>query len=119
MFGDTMSDRHEILNDQEFWARLEYDASRWIQRSGDKDLRRHWVDGFIPTNAIDTKRGLNVEGAAWVMGESECEYRFLASIPQKLLHGRRQKYEIESLTLDKDHHLLELVVANWKHEHVA
>ncbi len=109
-----MSDRHEILNDQEFWTRLEYDASHWLQSSSDKDLRRHWVDGFIPTNATDTKRGLSVEGVAWVMGEGECEYRFSASIPQKLLRGRRDKYEIESLSLDKTHHLLELVVASLK-----
>ena len=39
------------------------------------------------------------------------EYRFIASVPQKLLDGRRQTFEIESLSLDEDQHLLEVVVS--------
>ena len=105
-----MSDRHQILDDQEFWTRLEYGASQWLQSSSEKDLRRYWVDGFVPTNAINTKRGLDVEGVAWVMGAGKCEYHFIASVPQKLLHGKRQSFEIESLTLDEDQHSLEVVV---------
>lgn len=108
--GLYMSNR-QILDDEEFWTRLEYDASQWLQSSNDKELRRHWVDGFTPTNAVNTKRGLDAEGVAWVMGEGGCEYRFLVSIPQKLLHRKKQKLEIESLSLDKDQRVLEVVVS--------
>jgi hypothetical protein len=111
IFGETMSDRHQILDDQEFWTRLEYDASRWLETSSDRALRRYWVDGFVPANAINTKRGLDVEGVAWVMGGGNGEYRFIASVPQKLLHGKSQSFEIESLSVDEDQHLLEVVVA--------
>jgi len=48
------------------------------------------------------------------MGGGKCEYRFIASVPQKLLHGKRQSFEIESLSLDEDQHLLEVVVAGPK-----
>jgi len=109
-----MNDRHQILDDQEFWNQLEYDASRWLGTSSDRSRRRYWVDGFVPTNAINTKRGLNVEGVAWVMGGGKCEYRSIVSVPQKLLHGNRQSLEIQSLSLDEDQHLLEVVVARRK-----
>jgi len=108
-----MIDRHHILTDQEFWTRLEYDASRWLETSNARELRRYWIDGFIPTNAMNTKRGIDIEGVAWVGqgGRTQYEYRFRASVPQKLLHGHSQNFEIESLSLDEDQHLLEVVVA--------
>ena len=125
-----MSDRQQILSDQEFWTRLEYDASRWLEGSEDRALRRFWIDGFNPEVATNTKRGLDVEGAAWVMrsdggevaggvpphkrhGEgdrSQPYYRFLASIPQKLVNGRRLGFEIESLSLDEGQQFLQIVI---------
>jgi len=108
-----MIDRHQILKYQEFWTRLEYDASRWLETSSARELRRYWIDGFIPTNAINTKRGINVEGVAWVgqVGRTQYEYCFRASVPQKLLGGHSQNFEIESLSLDEDQHFSEVVVA--------
>jgi hypothetical protein len=42
-----MNGRDQILNDQEFWTRLEFVASRWLETSDDRDLKRFWVDGFL------------------------------------------------------------------------
>ena len=58
-----MSDRHQIKDDQQFWERLEYAASHWLQSSGDVALRRFWIDGFLPEAAKNTRRGVDVEGA--------------------------------------------------------
>ena len=108
-----MTGRHQILNDQEFWTRLEYDASRWLENSDDQGLRKFWIDGFLPETARDTKFGVEVEGTVWVgeRGRVQYEYHFAASVPQKLLHRRRESFEIESLSLDEAQQLLEVVVS--------
>jgi hypothetical protein len=111
-----MTDRCQILDDQEFWTRLEFDSSGWLKNSDDPTLRRFWIDGFIPETATNTKRGLDVTGAVWV-GEGswmQYQYRFLASVPQKLLHGHRHGFEIESLSLDEGGQLLEIVITGQK-----
>ena len=85
-----MNPRHAIIGDKDFWLRLERAASAWLSSSDKKLLRRFWIDGFVPETAKDTQRGADVEGVIW-LGEGsrqQHEYRFVASIPQKLLHNR-------------------------------
>jgi len=36
------------------------------------------------------------------------QYRFVASVPQKLLHGRMQSFAIESILFDEEQHVLEI-----------
>jgi hypothetical protein len=97
-----VSDRHQILRDEEFWTRLEYDASRWLASSDEKTLRRFWIDGFLPEKVTNTKRGVDVEGIAWVCASSGAQggrYRFIVSVPQKMLHRRIQTYVIEQVVI--------------------
>ena len=110
-----MSDRHQIIYDKEFWTRLEYDVSRWLGGSDDKTLRRFWIDGFLPESATDTKRGADVEGMAWVGigGSEQYQYRFVVSVPQKMLH-RRETFSIERLSLDEAQQTLQIEVTNEK-----
>lgn len=105
--------RHQILDDREFWVRLEYDATRWMSQSKDQVLRRFWIDGFVPVTTYNTKRGLDVEGVAWVYGDSRSpggSFRFIVSIPQKLLYRRIQNYAIEQIAVDEAEETLHVVI---------
>lgn len=98
-----MSERSQIIDDKEFWERLEVYASAWLGSADEKTLRRFWIDGFVPEKITNTKRGVDVEGMAEV-GEGSQEYyqyRFVVSVPQKMLHRRRQTFSIERLLLDE------------------
>jgi len=118
------------MRDQEFWIRLEHKASLWFESSQDQALRRFWIDGFNPEVATNTKRGVDVEGVVWLMridggqdaagaakhrhrsdGHHRKPYhRFRVSIPQKLVHGRRLGFEIESLSLDEGQQFVQIVI---------
>jgi len=110
-----VSDRHQIMDDEEFWTRLEFDASRWLGRSEDKTLRRFWIDGFLPESATNTKRGADVKGMAWVGigGREQFQYRFVVSVPQKMLH-RREAFSIGQLSIDEAQQTLQIEVTNEK-----
>jgi hypothetical protein len=97
-----MRDTHAIVEDSDFWSRLEYAASAWLGSSQEKRLRRYWIDGFIPETAKNTQRGADIEGNAWLAEGSRQQYecRFIASIPQKLLH-RRAQFHIDDMAIDE------------------
>jgi hypothetical protein len=97
-----MRDKHAIIEDRDFWERLEYAASAWFAGSQEKRLRRFWIDGFIPETAKNTQRGADIEDIIWV-GEApraQHEFRFVASVPQKLLH-RRAQFHIADIAIDE------------------
>jgi hypothetical protein len=108
------NDRDQILDDEPFWDRLEYMGSHWLERSDDRALRRFWIDGFLPEALTNTKHGADVEGTVWVGEGSRIQhpYRFVASIPQKMIHRRRQTFTIERLVLDERRQILQIVVAH-------
>lgn len=108
-----MSDRHQIIDDADFWLRLEYDASHRLGRSDDRTLRPFWIDGFLPESATDTKRGVDVTGIAWVGKGSRNQhpYRFIVSVPQAMLVRRRRSFFIEDLLLDATQQTLRIQVA--------
>jgi hypothetical protein len=97
-----MNNRDQILTDDEFWTRLEFESSHWLELSEDKALRSFWVDGFIRELARNTKRGLDVQGVAWVGqgGRMQWQFQFIVSLPQKMLSRRNPKFHIENLELD-------------------
>ena len=106
-----MGDRHQIKDDAEFWTRLEYYASHQLQVGADKALRQFWFDGFDPLTVKDTKRGVDVEGMAWVGHGSEMDqYCFVVSVPQKMLHGHRQNFSIAQILLDDAQHTVQIVI---------
>ena len=109
-----MSGRQQILDDKDFWLRLEYEASTWLGRANDPSLRRFWVDGFIPECATNSHYGLDVEGAVWIGegGRDQYQYRFVASLPQKLLCGVGRRSHIKSLSLDVSQRFLGMVLAS-------
>ena len=79
---------------------MEYAGSAWLASSHEKRLRRFWIDGFTPERIKDTRRGADIEGIAWVgKGSDQHEYRFVASVPQKLL-SRRASFAIDDITVD-------------------
>lgn len=108
-----MSERHQLLNDREFWTRLEYAASQCLENSEDAALRRFWVDGFLPDSARDTKFGADFEGTAWVgVGARRQErFRFIASLPQEMLVRKAPAFVIELLSLDEAQQKLHLTLA--------
>ncbi|MGD9589002.1 MAG: hypothetical protein AB7V11_08860 [Pyrinomonadaceae bacterium] len=103
------------MADDEFWTRLEYDATRWLESSDDRTLRRIWIDGFLPESIADTKRGADIAGVAWVGvgGSEQFQYRFVVSVPQKVLYSR-ETYYIEQLALDEAQQTLQIELTSEK-----
>ena len=107
-----MTDRHEVLQDAQFWLMLEYGMSGWFRDCGDKSLGGFWCDGFIPESAQDTKEGIEVSGIAWIAKGrgSQDKFSFIASIPQRMLGGRRAGAAIGDLMIDLSRQELRLSV---------
>ena len=53
-----MNHRDQLIQNKEFWMRLEYIFSGWLQESDDKELRQYWCDGISPSKATNTKLGI-------------------------------------------------------------
>jgi hypothetical protein len=87
---------------------LEHTASGWLGKSQNPLHRRYWIDGFLPDAITNTKEGLIVTGVVWMMSESrDSEWRFFASVPQKLVHRRTRPFQIEDVWIDEDKRTLE------------
>ncbi len=102
------------MDDQWFWARLESEASRWLEHSADDCDRRFWIDGFIPETITDTKRGVDVAGTVWI-GEGPRTlqpYRFVVCIPQKMLHRSSRPFCVGQLSLDRERQSLQIEVSS-------
>lgn len=106
------SDRHQIMRDTLFWTRLAFTACGLLREADDKSLRRFWIDDFLPESATDTKHGVNVEGTAWVGDGPRAmhPYRFVVSIPQKMLHRRRDCFLVDHFALDEEQHTLQVEI---------
>jgi hypothetical protein len=100
------------MKDPHFWGRLSYIVCDWLRRANDKLLRRFWIDDFIPERATDTKYGVNVEGTAWVGAIDP--YRFVVSVPQKMLHDWRGNPSIERFAIDEAQRTLQMEIAKEK-----
>lgn len=109
-------DRHQIMKDAIFWVALAYSACGWLRESAEASLRGFWVDDFLPENATDTKRGVDVEGTAWIGNGSRDlhPYRFIVAIPQKMLRRRRDRFSIEHVVLDEARRTLQVEIADEK-----
>lgn len=107
-----MSERHQIVDDDDFWTQLEYDATRWLARSGDVTLARLWIDGFVRESTADTQRGVDVRGTVWVATGSNDQqpFSFVVSVPQSMLHRRRRDFGIQGLSVDMAGRLVEITV---------
>lgn len=105
-----MNDRHQIMHDAMFWLRLERSAGAWLH---DKVRQGHWIDGFSPEDIRDTRQGVEVEGTAWVCfgQETQVPFRFVVSVPQRMLHRRRNAFVIEDVLLDEERKMLRVWVA--------
>jgi hypothetical protein len=108
------SDRHQIMKDPLFWTRLAFAACGLLRESDDKSLRGFWIDDFTPESVTDTQQGLDVEGTAWVGDGRRAmhPYRFIVSIPQKMLHRRRDSFSIGRFDLDEEQHSLQVEVGH-------
>lgn len=92
------------MKDHLFWWKLASLMTAEFGSSEEKSLRRFWVDDFIPESAVNTRFGVDVEGIAWIPGR----FHFVASIPQKLLHRRRDHIAIHSFVLDESRQTLRI-----------
>lgn len=101
---------HEPL----FWTKIAYTACSWLRGADEKSLRRFWIDDFLPERATNTKHGVDVEGIAWVgVGPgAQHPYRFIASVPQKMLRHRRDNPSIARLILDETRQTLQLEITD-------
>ncbi|MFO1458948.1 MAG: hypothetical protein U1G08_06025 [Verrucomicrobiota bacterium] len=110
------NERHQILQDRDFWSRLEFAACRWLAASNDPRISRLWIDGLLPESITNTRLGTDVEGVAWLTnGNTQQAIRFVASIPQKLLQSNRETVVLYSFHLDEERRLLELTVGKAPH----
>jgi hypothetical protein len=102
------------MKDALFWTQLAYMACGWLRNSEDASLRRFWIDDFLPESATDTKHGVDVQGTAWVGDGSRDQYpyRFIVSVPQKMLHRRPDSFSIERFVLDEAQHTLQMQIAS-------
>jgi hypothetical protein len=102
------------MKDALFWTKLAYSACGWLRDSEEASLRRFWIDDFLPESATDTKRGIDVKGTAWVGDgpRDQQAYRFIVSLPQKMLRRRRDTFSIESFVLDEKQHTLQVDIGN-------
>jgi hypothetical protein len=105
------------MKDALFWTKLAYSACGWLRDSEDASLRRFWIDDFLPESATDTKRGVDVEGTAWVGDgpRDQYPYSFIVSVPQKMLHRRSDSFLIERFVLDEVQHTLQMEISNEKY----
>lgn len=96
-----MNDRGQIIADQEFWTRLEFEATGWLAASNDSATKQFWIDGFIPDTAQNTKRGIDIRGIAWVSDGSRSQhpFQFVVSLPQKMLR-KKKPIQIETLRIE-------------------
>jgi hypothetical protein len=107
-----VSDRHQVLRDEQFWLKLEYVLCGWFRACGDRSLGGFWCDGVIPEFAADTREGIEVTGIAWIVeNRKQHKCSFTASIPQRMLARRRDEFVITDLALDLDHKKLAFTVA--------
>ena len=100
------------MSDPIFWTKLAYTACGWLRGADVQSLRRFWIDDLSPERATNTKRGVDIEGTAWV-GDgpgSQHSYRFTVSVPQKMLHHRTQDFSIEQLVLDEAQQTLHIQI---------
>jgi len=111
---NEISNRHQIMKDPLFWTRLAFTSCGLLRESADKSLRGLWIDDFLPESATDTKHGVDVEGTAWVGDGSRAmhPYRFVVSVPQKMLHHRRDSFSIERFDLDEEQHTLQVEIGH-------
>ena len=99
------------MEDRDFWARLEYEASASLRNEEEKALTHFWIDGFVPEIIRNTKLGAEVEGTVWVAADAgQDAYRFVVSLPQKLLHGSKRLFSIEEFILDRERKVLQIVI---------
>ncbi len=116
-----MNTRHQILNDSEFWLALEYDMSRILSQHHDKEMRKFWIDGFIPQSVSNTKFGIDVEGEVWIAEgqKNQTKCRFLAKIPQKLLHRKIRDFKYDIVCLEIEKKYLELNIEKLEPNKIA
>ncbi|MCP5520920.1 MAG: hypothetical protein H7A46_05175 [Verrucomicrobiales bacterium] len=102
------------MKDQLFWTKLAFTACGLLREEDDKTLRGFWIDDFIPESATDTKLGVDVEGTAWVGDGSRAmyPYRFIVSVPQEMLHRRRDSFSIGSSILDWEQQTVQVEMCN-------
>ncbi len=102
------------MKDALFWTKLAFSACGLLRGSEDAALRRFWIDDFLPESATDTKHGLNIEGTAWVGDgpRDQQPYRFIVSVPQKMLSHRRDSFSIERFDLDAEEHTLQVEIGH-------
>ena len=115
LFEDVGRFRKEFNTaaDRDFWMRLEYEASEWLRNAEEKALGHFWIDGFVPERITDTQRGADVEGRVWVADDARQDsYRFVVSLPQKLLHGAGQTFLIEEVVLDRERKTMRMVIGS-------
>jgi hypothetical protein len=111
------SNRHQILKDAIFWTRLAFTACGWLREAGDESLHGFWVDDFIPEGVTDTKQGVDVQGTAWIGDGPRIQhpYRLIVSVPQKMLHRRRDSFWIDHFILDEANQTLQIEIGHEKH----
>ncbi len=99
-----MGDRDDVMQDHEFWLKLEFWLSGWFRECGDKSMGGLWCDGVTPVSTENTKDGIVVRGTAWIADGSRAQtkYSFEASIPQRMLARRRDDFVVADLLVDRD-----------------
>lgn len=102
------------MSDALFWTRLAFTSCGLLRESADARLRGLWIDDFMPESASDTRRGVAVEGTAWIGDGPRAmhQYHFIVSVPQRMLHRCRDTFSITSFDLDAEQHTLQMEICD-------
>ena len=78
-------------------------------------MRRYWVDGFLPSEARNTRIGLVVQGKVWmaISGGSGAQdkWDFQLSLPQNMLHKQIRSYVCLIRHFDEHGKLLDIEIS--------
>jgi|GEM_PF-6138207 len=73
------------------------------------DLRKYWVDGFNLSGIRNTNVGIDVQGEIWMMKHQDGRaWKFLMSVPQKMLRKPITTYFYEIIEFDEDAEFIHL-----------
>ena len=84
------------MDEQDFWASLEYRVCREFEGMADRRLRSFWCDGFIPCEYLLNDPWPRITGQAWICKgpiDDKCEFALI--LPRTF--NRREEIDWASL----------------------
>jgi hypothetical protein len=80
---NLLTERDFLVDEQEFWERLEYRVCGELAGMEDRDLRALWCDGFIPRQLLIDDGPPRIIGYAWMAigAREQDQWNFIFYLP--------------------------------------